>query len=239
MRDTERTNLTIGVLGGMGPEATAGFFSTLVSCDVAKNDQDHLHMIVDSTPSIPDRTTFLLGRGPDPLPGMLASAKRLEVAGVDIAGIPCMTAHAFLPRLTPLTPIRFLSAFEEMMGTLTRDFPSIHALGILATSGSKKARLYETHLDRFLILWPNEESQETCVMEAIYGKRGIKAGEKGEYPRGLLIKAAPDLQDKGAEAIVAGCTEVPLALSQKYVGIPFIDPMTLLAKALVAVARNV
>src|SRR5450756_3077234 len=74
MRDTEMTNLTIGVLGGMGPEATAGFFSTLVSCDVAKNDQDHLHMIVDSTPSIPDRTTFLLGRGPDPLPGMLASA---------------------------------------------------------------------------------------------------------------------------------------------------------------------
>ena len=92
-------NGTIGILGGMGPEATAAFFSMLVRLDSATSDQDHLHIIVDSDPSIPDRTKFILEDGTNPLPAMLSSARRLLAAGAHIAGMPCMTAHALLDQL--------------------------------------------------------------------------------------------------------------------------------------------
>lgn len=229
---------TIGILGGMGPEATLDFFSKLLSFDMAARDQDHVHVIIESDPSIPDRTAFILGTGPDPLPAMAASARRLELAGAEIVGIPCMTAHNFLSRLRPLTDMRIVSAFETMADTIRGSYPKARTLGILATKGSKASRLFESSLGGYAILWPDESSQENLVMEAIYGTRGIKAGNKGEYPRKLLAEAAAGLVCQGAEIIVAGCTEVPLALSQEDVDSPFVDPMILLAKRLVAEARG-
>ncbi|HWR12046.1 MAG TPA: amino acid racemase [Rectinemataceae bacterium] len=228
---------TIGILGGMGPEATSDFFAKLLSFDKAERDQDHAHIIIECDPSIPDRTANILGKGPDPVPAMLASLKRLEAAGADIIGITCMTAHSFLPRLKSLSSLRFVSALETMAAAMREDYPRAHCLGILATAGTKAARLYETSLTEHSILWPDDEAQAALVMEAIYGKRGIKAGNRGEYPRSLLIEAAELLIRNGADAIVAGCTEVPLVLSREHLKVPLIDPMTLLAKALIAEAR--
>jgi aspartate racemase len=103
--------------------------------------------------------------------------------------------------------------------------------------GTKTARLYETSLKDYSILWPDDEAQANLVMESIYGKNGIKAGNRGDYPRSLLVEASERLVRMGADAIVAGCTEVPLALSQEFIKVPLVDPMTLLAKALIAEAR--
>lgn len=222
----------------MGPEATADFFLRLLEADPCDKDQDHVHVIVESDPSIPDRTAFILGRGPDPLPAMLKAAERLAAAGAEIAGIPCMTAHAFLPRLRAQASLPFLSALEAMEAALGRDFPGAERLGILGTAGSKAAGIYEAGLKDRRILWPDEADQRETVMEAIYGIKGIKAGNRGEGPRTLLLKAAAGLKAKGAQAIVAGCTEVPLVLSQEHLDVPFIDPMRILAKALVALARE-
>lgn len=229
-------NGVIGVLGGMGPDATAAFFSMLVRLDVAGSDQDHVHIIVESDPSIPDRTRCLLEGGPDPLPAMLASARRLVAAGADIVGIPCMTAHAFLPRLRRNCTLPILSAFEEARKALDAFSPPIRSLGILGTMGTRRARLFETTMPDKTILWPSEEDHRSLVMEAIYGTRGIKAGNLGEEPHRLLVQAAQALIGEGAEAIVAGCTEVPLVLSQRDFDIPFIDPMYFLARALIETA---
>lgn len=229
--------MTIGVLGGMGPEATAWFFARLVESDKASRDQDHLRIVVECDPSIPDRTAFLEGRGEDPLPAMAAAAARLATAGAGIAGISCMTAHAFLPRLRAATAMPFLSAFDTLAARIARDYSGARRVGVLATTGSRHAHLYEDNLPGFEVLWPPQEEQETLVMEAIYGRNGIKAGNRGEYPRALLAQAARSLRESGAELIVAGCTEVPLALSRADVDIPYIDPMTVLAEALVAAAR--
>lgn len=228
---------TLGVLGGMGPEATAHFFSLLVSHDTADRDQDHLRIVVECDPSVPDRTAFLLGKGEDPLPALLRSANRLEDSGVDLAGIPCMTAHAFLARLRQRSALPFISAFEVLAERLDDLLPPGAPVGILATVGSRKARLFESHLGARPVLWPSEEDHATLVMEAIYGRNGIKAGVRGDPPRSLLAEAASRLAAAGAKAIIAGCTEVPLALSQSDVTIPFIDPMDLLAKAMVDAAR--
>ena len=229
---------TIGILGGMGPEATSDFFAKLLSFDKAARDQDHVHIIIECDPSIPDRTAFILGKGADPVPAMLASARRLEVAGAEIIGIPCMTAHNFLARIREQANLRFVSALETMADSMRATYPMVRTLGILATAGTKAARLYESSLGGYSILWPEEEAQRNLVMEAIYGREGIKAGNRGERPRALLIQAAAGLVSRGADAIVAGCTEVPLALSQEDLDVPLIDPMVLLAKALIAEARG-
>jgi len=229
---------TIGILGGMGPDATADFFVKIVAFDKAERDQDHLHIFVDCDPSIPDRTKYILGQGPDPLPALLASARRLEAAGAQVAGISCMTAHYFLPMLRKLTSLPFISALEVMAAAIRAEYPEVRKLGILATLGTKKAGLYEENLRGYSILWPDQSIQETKVMEAIYGTGGIKAGNLGEGPRSLLLDAALSLILAGADAIVAGCTEVPLVLSQEYLDVPLIDPMVLLAKALVMEARR-
>lgn len=229
---------TIGILGGMGPDATAAFFSMLVRLDVAPRDQDHLHIIVDSDPSIPDRTRHLLEGGENPLPAMLSSARRLLAAGADVAGMPCMTAHAFLPDLRRNCTLRLLSAFEETSKALDSFAAPIQTLGILGTIGTRQTRLFETAMSDKTILWPDENIHRTMVMEAIYGKKGIKAGNLGDGPHQLLIKAAQWLIENGADAIVAGCTEVPLVLSQRDFEIPFIDPMEYLARALIAAARK-
>ncbi len=229
---------TIGILGGMGPEATAAFFSMLVRFDNATSDQDHLHIIVDSDPSIPDRTRYLLESGPNPLPAMLGSARRLIAAGADIAGMPCMTAHALLDQLRHNCTLHILSAFEETSIALKEISPPIRNLGILATRGTRQAMLFETAFPDKNIVWPDEALHQSLVMEAIYGSKGIKAGNLGNEPKHLLLEAVHILQNQGAEAIVAGCTEVPLVLSQKDIDMPFIDPMYHLARALVSTARK-
>jgi len=229
---------TIGILGGMGPEATSDFFAKLLSFDKAARDQDHVHIIIESGPSIPDRTAFILGKGPDPVPAMLASARRLELAGAEIIGIPCMTAHHFLARIRQHANLHIVSALETMAAAMRDTYPMVRTLGILATASTKAARLYESSMGGYSILWPDDEAQKNLVMAAIYGSEGIKAGNRGEHPRVLLEEAAAGLLSRGADAIVAGCTEVPLALSQEYLEVPLIDPMVLLARALIAEARG-
>ena len=169
---------------------------------------------------------------------MLASVRRLEGAGAEIAGITCMTAHHFLPRIRGQSRLRFLSALDVMAAHAREVLPGVRRLGILATMGTRRARLYETSLPGLDILWPTENDQQSLVMEAIYGAQGIKAGVRGEPARGLLLKAASRLVDAGAQAIVAGCTEVPLALQQEDLAVPLLDPMTMLARALVQEARS-
>jgi aspartate racemase len=149
-----------------------------------------------------------------------------------------MTAHHFLPRIREQSGLRFLSALEVMAAGLAEHHPEIEKLGILATMGSRRARLYETSLPELDILWPSEQDQQALVMEAIYGKKGIKAGVRGEPAKRLLLQAAGRLIDAGAQAIVAGCTEVPLALWQEDLPVPLLDPMTGLALALVREARS-
>lgn len=229
---------TIGILGGMGPEATSDFFAKLLSFDRAARDQDHVHIVVECDPSIPDRTAHILGIGPDPLPAMLVSARRLEAAGADIVGIACMTAHSYLPRLREGSNLRFISAFDTLALALREGFPGLRSLGILATAGSRAARVFESSLEGYSILWPENGEQKELVMEAIYGAKGIKAGNRGEGPRALLARAAALLAERGAEAVVAGCTEVPLVLAREDLSLPLIDPMLLLAKALIAEARG-
>jgi len=221
----------------MGPEAGIALLAKVVDCEKVGRDQDHVPAVLDSDPTIPDRTAFLMGKGADPEPAMIASGRRLAACGVTVGGVGCMTAHNFLEGLRKALPFPMLSAFEELAAVIRTRYPRTRRIGILATTGSRASGIYERSLGGFECLWPSAEEQEGLVMQAIYGEGGIKAGNRGEGPRGLLSRAAQSLARSGAELVVAGCTEIPLALSQEDVTIPLLDPMQALAEALVREAR--
>ncbi|GAH53208.1 unnamed protein product, partial [marine sediment metagenome] len=103
----------IGILGGMGPEATVDLFHKIIKFTPAKKDQDHFRIIIDNNPKIPDRTAAILGKGEDPLPALQETARNLEKAGVDFIIIPCNTAHYFLPQIQKSVNIPVLNMIEE------------------------------------------------------------------------------------------------------------------------------
>jgi aspartate racemase len=228
---------TIGVLGGMGPEASARFYSLLIKRTRAARDQEHIPTIIWSDPRVPDRTAAILGKGPSPLPLLLAGAKRLQRAGADFLIIPCLTAHHFLNELRKASGIPIVSLLEETARFIQRRRPPLGCTGLLASSGTVRSGLFQKALAGadVRVLVP-AESEQKKVMAAIYGRRGIKAGVTAGKPRTVLRGVARQLIRRGARAIIAGCTEVPLALGAKDLTVPFLDPMDIAARTCVRLA---
>lgn len=218
----------IGLLGGMGPEATASLFQKIIKQTDANSDQEHFRVIIDSNPKIPDRTQFILGEGVDPTPTMTEVAKNLENSGVDIIAIPCMTAHYFREAIQKDIETPIADAYQLLNDFLIENHPEAKTIGILATSGTRLTKQFEKKLETFKIIYPTMESQKSEVMEAIYGDEGIKAGYYSE-PRQLLQKASEELIAAGADVIISGCTEIELALKQSDVAVPLVDPMEVMA----------
>ncbi|NMA42634.1 MAG: aspartate/glutamate racemase family protein [Oligosphaeraceae bacterium] len=233
--------LRLGILGGLGPFATLDLFDKILRCTPAKNDQEHLHIVIDNNPRIPDRTAALLHGGPSPLPAMLESALRLQQAGVRFIVIPCNTAHAFVPELQGHLQVPILNMIEAVKTTILRRLPNIKRVGLLATSGTILSRVYAETLAASGIqtLSPASSSQEELVMSAIYGAQGIKAlGANAPLARRQLLQAAQELIAAGAEALILGCTEIPLAIGQQDFDLPCFDPAQILAEAAVTKAMR-
>lgn len=229
------TTEIIGILGGMGPAATADFYAKLVSMTPGRSDQDHLRTVIWSDPTIPDRTEALLGNGPDPTPWLLNGGRVLREAGATIIAIPCNTAHAFVPRIADHVGLPIIHMIGEVADHLTTLRPAVRTAGLLATTGTVRAGLYQEWLDRYGIrlVLPDDADQDGEVMAAI---RAVKAGTLGTATASLT-RAARRLTARGAQAIIAGCTEIPLGLPSDAVGVPLIDPAAILARALVRRSR--
>ena len=225
----------IGILGGMGPEATIDLFYKIIKFTPAEKDQDHLRIIIDNNPKIPDRTAAILGKGEDPLPALRETAQNLEKAGADFIIIPCNTAHYFLPSIQESVKIPILNMIEETAKETQQRIPQIKKVGLLASIGTYKTEIYHQQFKKYNIevIYPNEKDKEE-VMKAIYA---VKAGDLSEEVKKNIISIAQKLINKGAEAIIAGCTEIPLILKEGDVSVPIIDPTQALAKAAVQKAK--
>ncbi|SFS51314.1 aspartate racemase [Sulfitobacter marinus] len=201
----------IGVLGGVGPAATADFMSKIVNTTQAEKDQDHIKVIVEQNPQIPDRTANLVADGADPTLALYATAKKLERGGADIIAIPCNTAHAYVDRLQRHLDIPIVNMLTETVDHIAKISPTVRTVGILATSGTIASRLYQDALRAAGIraVIPNKSEQDR-VMDAIYGPLGVKAG----YTSGLcaehITAVVKSLRAQYADAIILGCTELPL-----------------------------
>ena len=220
---------TIGVIGGMGPLATAEFYLRLVRATPAATDQEHLHVLIDSNTEIPDRTAAIEGRGPDPTPLLVETARRLVAAGAEVLVIPCNSAHAFLEQIRGAVPVPVLDIMEEVASAAAALTPAPASVGLLATAGTVRQRLYHKALSRrgIGVVAPRAAGQRV-VSEAI---ASVKAGDTGQAVRGRIRAAADALVRAGAAAIVLGCTELPLVLGQEDLAVPVLDGTEMLARA--------
>jgi aspartate racemase len=227
----------VGILGGMGPAATADFYLKLIQATPATIDQEHLQVLIWSDPTIPDRTEALLTHGEDPTPALIAGAKMLRQSGAGMLAVPCNTAHAFLAEVQTEVDIPIIHMIEETANYVHQLKPAIHRVGLLSTTGTLKAGLYQAWLVRkgIQVLSPGPDSQEQLVMASI---RGIKGGNSGPSVKSQLATAARELVNAGAEAIIGGCTEVPVLLGPEDITVPFVDPARILADSVVRAALS-
>lgn len=230
MKNNTDKSAAIGILGGMGPEATVYLFQQIVHLTRADGDNDHIPIIIYNNPRIPDRTEAILHQGPSPLPLLVEGAAFLEKANVAFILIPCVTAHYFYPEIVKEVSTPILHLIEECAAYVEAEMSDIHTLGLISTTGTRLTGLFQHAFDKIgrQIIYPDETFQSQ-FMEAIYGKQGIKAGFK-ENPKKLLRQIAAHLRQNGARAIIAGCTEVPLALQQDDIPLPYINPLRILAQ---------
>ncbi len=217
-------NKTIGIIGGMGPEATLTFYKKIIENTKINVEQDHFHVIIDSNAKIPDRTTSILNQSDEPLVYLKESLRRLESLNVDVIAIPCITAHYFYERLNESSSIKIVSAIEAVDEKLQS--LGIKKVGLLSTKGTIKTKIFEKVNAQ--ILYPNEQSQDD-VMDAIYGKNGIKTIGESEYSYNILNRVSKELIKDGAEAIILGCTELGIALNHNNTDYQIIDSLEQLA----------
>lgn len=220
---------SIGILGGMGPLATADLFTKIVNMTKADCDNAHIRIYIDDNSSIPDRTAAILSGGASPLPNMTDSLHKLEACGADCIIMPCNTAHYFLPELQKLTNVPFISMLEATAVACKEKFPSKTA-AVLATKGTLASGLYSSVLEKNGVsyLIPDEGEQD-ALMRVIY--EGVKANASPDAYRADMMSVINSLTAKGADYFILGCTELPLAAQLLCLDCPTVDPTTELAQA--------
>ncbi|QCD44883.1 aspartate/glutamate racemase family protein [Campylobacter mucosalis] len=216
---------TIGILGGMGPQATIDLYQKIVSLTPASSDQEHLHVVIDSYSQIEDRTKFIMGEGASPLPKLVEAANRLKNAGCDAIIISCNTAHFFAPQIEEQTGVKILYISKIAVDAVQREHPNAKNVAVIATSGTKKGEVYDRILrERGLNSVSFTNAQQEALMDCIY--KGVKAGKTDEYV-GLFNKTIASIE---ADVYIAACTEIPLLLPTLDKPYKFIDATLELAK---------
>jgi aspartate racemase len=239
----------IGIVGGVGTFAGIDLYRKIYQHTDARTDQDHLPVVLVSVPAkISDRTRFLQGEVEEN-PGIAIAGviKTLAFAGAEIVGIPCNTAHSPLifNEILKRIPgnIKLLHMIEEVGRHISINYPEIRKAGILGTNGTYLSKVYTDVLSAYNIeaIYPEESLQKSLVHPAICNKSyGIKAFSDPvtERSRRDLLEAAASLVRQGSEAIVLGCSEIPLAIQETRIEQSIvIDSVSILAQALIENSR--
>ncbi len=217
--------MIVGIIGGMGPEATSYLFRKLISLTNATNDQDHLHIIIDNNTEIPDRTEYILGKGDSPIVEMVRSAIKLEMMGADEILIPCNTAHFLYNDLIKFTKSKVIHMIYETIDFLKEYFPDNTKFLLLSTIGTYTSGIYKEIFEEkgLKITEPNKADKET-IMKWIYNAKS------GVYVKEDIFKSIIEkYTEKEKLPIVIGCTE--LSFLTESMNIPNkVDPVEIIAK---------
>lgn len=227
----------IGILGGMGPLATADLYRKIIEITPAARDQDHIPVVIYADPRVPDRTEALLRGGEDPTPWLVAGARALSDMGADFIVMPCNTAHAFLDDIRPAVDRPILSMIDAAADEACATHEQVQVVGLLATSGTIAAEMYQRAFQHrgLDVIVPDDDVQQRCVMAAI---QEVKAGRNIHAATVLLSEACEHLAQRGAGMILAACTEIPIALQQRHIKTPLLDATAALARTAVATALH-
>jgi len=242
----------IGVVGGLGPYAGLDLVRALFDETVAQRDQDHLPVALISFPGrVPDRSAWLNApeTAPNPVPALQEILRRLDDAGAAVAGIPCNTAHAapiFDALLDGLAAdgreLALLHMVDAIVANLAEVAPNAEQVGVLATSASIRNRLHGIGLEAagHHAIVPDAEVQATVEASIFDPTWGLKAQSDPASPqaRAVLVEAIEHVVQKGAQAVILGCTELPLAIPEATLsGVPIISSTQALARALIGASH--
>ncbi|WP_158212302.1 aspartate/glutamate racemase family protein [Natranaerobius trueperi] len=228
---------TVGVLGGLGPKATVDFMDKVIDKTPSSKDQDHVRMLVDNNPKIPDRTEAILNDSQSPLSYLEDMAKGLENYGADFLVMPCNTAHYFYNDVQKTVNIPFVNMLQCTAQYINDVVESQNRkVGLLATNGTIRTKIYQQQLQEYNLEVIIPESYQHQVTEAIYA---VKSGDICDSSRRLLDEPIGYLEDEGAEAIILGCTELPVLVTDKKADKAIlVDPTDILAAKTVSFALN-
>ncbi len=218
---------TIGILGGMGPAATADMLSKFVRFRHARQDQQHIPVIACSIPDIPDRSACLLAGGPSPYEYLERYLHLLEHAGAECIVIPCNTAHFWYDRLHAAANAEMISILDATLGELPK---GCQTLGLLATDATLATGLYQRKIEHHgLALVTPLGARQQAVMQAIYA---LKSGNE-QIAQALLFPEIAHLIARGADTLIMGCTEIPLIIGNQSAQFDccFIDSTAALVRA--------
>jgi aspartate racemase len=229
--------LIVGVIGGLGPEATCDFFGKVLAHSHAKTDQEHLHLIIENNPKTPNRNQAIAGTGPSSAPALCAMAQTLEKAGADFIIMACNTAHAFEKEIRSAIKTPFVSLIDEVVKEVSSTRGGGTRVGLLAAQGCIDSRIYHKAFQSKAIEVMTLDAQaQADFMTLLYR---IKSGERGSAVREAMRELAEVLVSQGVNVLVAGCTEVPLVLDQTCCSVPLVDSTDVLAKRCVVYARKI
>ena len=234
---SEKAELVVGVIGGLGPEATLDFFAKVLHHSNATKDQDHIHLIIENNPKTPNRNDAIAGRGPSPAPALADMARALERAGADFVVMACNTAHAYERDIRTALTKPFVSLIDEVVAEVRKLHPAAKRVGVLATQGSRDARIFAPAFAQHGIeVLQLDEVSQARFMALLYQ---IKAGDRSKDVRDGIQQLGEELIAMGADILIAGCTEVPLVLRQGDNTKILIDSTDVLAKRSVIYARRI
>jgi aspartate racemase len=225
---------TVGVLGGLGPAATVDFMARIIANTRANSDQEHLRMLIDHNPGVPNRHDAIAGRTPSVAPQLVDMAVGLERAGADFLVMVCNTAHAYTADIRAAVRIPFVSIVDVTVEALAPT--GAGKVGVMAAAGCLQAGLYQQALARSgyePLIWREDELDR--FMAAVYQ---IKAGQRGQALQRTMLELGQRLVSRGAEALIAGCTEIPLILEAGQAPVPMLASTDTLVSRTIALAKG-
>ena len=222
----------IGIVGGMGPMATAELFRKIIQYTDAASDQEHIRILIDNNPKIPDRTKAILEGTDSPVPWIQLSARGLISLGADFILIPCNTSHYFFDEIQKGLSAEVVNMIEETARAV--EGMGIKKAGLLATTGTIQCGVYRRYFQkRGIELIQPDEARQNDVMNFIY--QGVKASNY-QFSAEPFERAARQLQADGAETLVLGCTELPIGIKMYGLKMDYVDSLDVLAKTAVVKA---
>ncbi len=225
-----KSSLLVGVLGGMGPEATVDFMSKLISFTPGDDDQDHIRLLVDQNPTVPNRQDALLRGGINPGPVLADMARGLEAGGCDFLVMPCNTAHAFQDDIKAAVDIPFVSIIDATLDAAK----DAKCVGVIATTGCIRAAIYQPVLESRGMDYVLPSDAEVDELTQLSFE--VKSGNKSDKIRADMRRLAETLIERGADLIVSGCTEFPLVLAADDLAVPLLSSTDELVRKTIAIA---
>jgi len=227
---------TAGVMGGMGPDATVDFMAKVIALTNSGRDQDHVHMLVEQDPTVPNRQEAI-NSGVDLVsPHLAQMARRLESGGAQFLVMVCNTAHVFLDEARATTSIPFISIIDESVAEIEKTCPGAKRVGVMATDGCIATNIYQEAIVKSgrTALVPDEGNLAN-LMQLIHA---IKAGDQGDETKSGMETVARTLLADGADVLIAGCTEIPIVFDGVGFDVPVIASTDVLARRTVEFAMG-